>query len=261
MQFAEDPKGTMIKRLHGGMPAERGVLAAQLAGAGFSGPAGGVDGRYGFARVFAGRPVPSFKPNPSRSFEIERVSVKLYPCCKLFHSLIEAINACKNDFNLSDIAALEPFGPHAMIETHMVRRPESTMSAQYSLPFTVAATLVLDASDPASFEEASRANPEVQRLAQLVKPHVDAELQAVYPARFAGGIRITLRDGREFREQVIDSRSSPARPLSRSEVMAKFLALTRDFLPSGCASELIGAVAKLRHGGTVGALLRLIETN
>ena len=81
MQFTEDPKGTMIKRLHAGLPAERGVLAAKLAADGFLGPRQAVEGLWGFANVFAAQPnLERITAGLGERFEIERITIKLYPC-------------------------------------------------------------------------------------------------------------------------------------------------------------------------------------
>jgi 2-methylcitrate dehydratase PrpD len=44
MQFSLETEGTMVKRLHAGLPADHGLLAALLAADGFSGPSGAIDG-------------------------------------------------------------------------------------------------------------------------------------------------------------------------------------------------------------------------
>ena len=44
-QFAFEPKGTMVKRMHGGIPAQNGIIAAQLASLGVAGSGPGVRGR------------------------------------------------------------------------------------------------------------------------------------------------------------------------------------------------------------------------
>jgi 2-methylcitrate dehydratase PrpD len=252
MQFSEDPSGTMTKRLHGGLPAERGVLAAQLAAGGFAGPRGAIDGRYGFAAAFGGIAEADQLEIDTRldRFEIERVSIKLHACCKLFHSLLDAIDDCRAElaFDVRDIAALEPFGPQAMLDTHITYRPESTMAAQYSLPYTVAAALLGDTSLPAAFETEARARPAVQQLADLVAPRVDASLEAEFPKRMAGGIRIILSDGREVTRRVLDSRSSPNRPADRAAIERKFRAITTGIIEPGTAQRIIEAVDGLGDG-------------
>ncbi|MDB5850899.1 MAG: uncharacterized protein JWP29_4651, partial [Rhodoferax sp.] len=81
MQFSQDAEGTMVKRLYGGLPAERGVLAAALASRGFSGPRGAIEGRYGVAAMLADAALPlPASLSMEAGHEISRVSVKLYPC-------------------------------------------------------------------------------------------------------------------------------------------------------------------------------------
>src|SRR5687767_3933794 len=82
MQFTEDPEGSMVKRLHGGLPAHNGILAAELAAAGLRGPRGGIDGRYGFVRMFAHADDASrLTRDLGEAWEIDQISVKLYACC------------------------------------------------------------------------------------------------------------------------------------------------------------------------------------
>lgn len=265
MQFTEDPQGTMIKRMFGGLPAERGVLAARLAAGGFSGPHQALEGRWGFAPVFAGvTDLACVTEGLGQRFAVERITVKLHACCKLFHSLIEAIQNCRRerDFAAEDVVAITPFGPRNMMDTHMERRPQSTMSAQYSLPWACAAAIVADPADPGSFSGSSLQDPRAQRIADLVQPEVDARLHAMFPQHFTGGVRIRLRDGQQLTSTVIDSRSSPELPIGRAEIQAKFEALTRGFLAPAHQARIVEATARLDRLESIAgftALLRDID--
>ena len=52
LEFVNAESGAMVKRLHLGRAAESGVLAASLAGDGFTGPATVLEGEFGFLHVF-----------------------------------------------------------------------------------------------------------------------------------------------------------------------------------------------------------------
>jgi len=262
LQFTEDPAGTMIKRLHTGLPAERGVMSALLAQKGFLGPRQGVEGRYGFARVFTGRQdLDRITSELGQRFEVERITVKLYACCKLFHSMLEAIGNCRADraFTAEEVIAIVPFGPRLMIETHMEYRPASTMAAQYSLPYACAAAIALDPSSPDSFAPEVLDRPDLLRLADLVEPVVDARLEAIFPRKMAGGVRIRLRDGRELTSTVIDSRSSPERPIGRSDVIDKFTRLTASLLTPDKQQRIVDAVVALDRARSVRDLAALLR--
>jgi 2-methylcitrate dehydratase PrpD len=262
LQFTDDPAGTMIKRLHTGIPAERGVLSAQLAARGFLGPRRAIEGRYGFARVFTQRTdLERVTRDLGERFEIERMTVKLYACCKLFHSMLEAIGNCRAEraFHADDVVAIVPFGPRLMIDTHMEFRPASTMAAQYSLPYACAAAIVLDPASPDSFALDMLDRPDVLRLADLVDPVVDDELEAIFPRKMAGGVRIALRDGRELTSTVIDSRSSPERPIGRSDVIDKFMRLTAPLLTSAKQQAIVDAISYLDRARSVRDITALLR--
>lgn len=259
IQFTQDPVGTMVKRLHAGLPAERGVLAANLAAAGFSGPRQSIEGDYGFARVFAGDvSLARLTDRIGERFEIEQVSIKLYPCCKLFHSLFDAINDCRRQraFESQDVVALEALGPGRTVdETHMERRPRSPMSAQYSLPYSCAVAIALDSTDPVSFAESSFGNKEVMRIADLVKPVLDAALDEQFPAHFGGGVRIRLRDGTELSSTLLDAHN----PSRRNEIQSKFRKLTGPILSLRRQENIVEVVANLERLASVSELTRLLR--
>jgi 2-methylcitrate dehydratase PrpD len=262
LQFTEDPMGTMIKRLHTGLPAERGVMSALLAQRGFLGPRQGVEGRYGFAKVFTGREdLGRMTQDLGQRFEVERITVKLYACCKLFHSLLEAIGNCRREraFEPGEVAAIEPFGPRLMIDTHMEYRPASTMAAQYSLPYACAAAIVLDPTSPGSFDVDVLDRDDVLRIADLVRPVIDNELEALFPRKMGGGVRIRLRDGRELTSTVIDSRSSPDRPIGRTDVQNKFTQLTSGLMSATRQQQIMDEVAALDEAATVRSLTALLR--
>jgi len=263
MQFSEDPLGTMIKRLHAGLPAERGVLAAKLSANGFTGPRNAIEGQWGFARAFARQEqLDRITLGLGEQFEIERITVKLYPCCKMFHSLIEAIETCQreHEFEADDIARIEPFGPRNMMDTHMEYRPQSTMSAQYSLPYACAAAIVLNPSDPDAYNEKARALESVRKIMDLVEPSVSDELEAMFPRRFAAGVRITLRSGKVLAHTVLDARSSPDVPIGREEIQSKFRTLTSAMLSPDEQQRMIDLVVNLDQMSSIRELRHLLRS-
>lgn len=262
LQYTEDPVGTMIKRLHSGLAAQSGVLAASLAAEGFLGPRQAIEGRYGFARVFTGiEDLTRITADLGEKYEIDRITVKLYPCCKLFHSMLEAIGNCQVErpFRPEEVVAVEPFGPRLMIETHMEYRPLSTMAAQYSLPYTCAVALASNPTNPEAFAEDVLTRKEVLRMADLVRPVIDNDLEALFPRKMAGGIRIRLSSGETLTSTVIDSRSSPERPIGRSEVEAKFQVLTQSILSAQRRKSIVAAVAALDQSNSVLELAALLR--
>lgn len=262
MQFSQDAERNMIKRLHSGLPAERGVLAALLAHEGFTGPAGAVEGRYGVARMLAGTDhLDAMLEGMGERFEMERISIKLYPCCKQFHSMIEAIEESRaaEQFGAEEVEEIEAVGTRAMIDTHMQFRPQSAMAAQYSLPYATAAAIVLDPRDSRSFDAPAIHRPDVLRLADRVRPCWSAELERYFPRKYPGGVRIKLKNGCIVERTVLDARSSPERPISSQDVQRKFESATESLIPERLRADIRGAVAALDVETDVRAVGRLVH--
>jgi 2-methylcitrate dehydratase PrpD len=262
MKFTQDPEGTMVKRLHAGMPAERGILAATLAAAGFTGPRAILEGEYGYAKIFTDvTDLSRMTRALGESFEISSISVKLYPCCRMFHALIEAIAACRADpaFAIDQIEEIRTFGPANMIDGHLERRPLSPMSAQYSLPYTAAVAVLADASEPASFDAATMSRPDILAMGDKVKAEVDPKLEALYPRKYAGRVEFILKNGKTIEKTVLDSRSTPANPISSSAIEQKFLSVTSSVLSSSRQNQIIDAVMSLHKAGDVSELAALLR--
>jgi 2-methylcitrate dehydratase PrpD len=229
MKFTQDPEGTMVKRMHAGYPAHNGVMAAQLSQRGFRGPRNALDGKHGFCRVYSPHPDEwRFDKDLGSVWAIENISVKFYACCRLFHAMVDAIAMAREDakWALDDLAAIEAFGPTMMSEGHMEYRPQSVMSAQYSLPYTIAAALMLDPRNPRSFDDEAMRRKDVLALGDLVTATVDPELQRQYPAKYAGGVRFKLKNGQFIEQMLLDSIGTPVRPANRAAIEGKFRALT-----------------------------------
>jgi 2-methylcitrate dehydratase PrpD len=264
MKFTQDPEGTMIKRLHAGMPAERGILAAQLASRGFTGPRNIIEGDFGYATTFAeGIDLSRITRNLGESFEISKISIKLYPCCRLFHALIEAIDECRAtpSFSPAKIKEVRVFGPANMIEGHVERRPQSTMSAQYSLPFTTAIALLADPSDPAAFESDARCRNDILQMTDKVAAFADPELEKVYPQKLPGRVQIELHDGNVLESVVLDSRSTPENPINRSDVIAKFKKMTSELLSPIRQDDIIDCVMTLDVAPNISRLASLLRSS
>jgi len=264
LKFTQDAEGTMIKRLHAGMPAERGVLAAKLAAGGFTGPSAAIEGAYGFATIFTGvTDLTRMISDLGGTLEIERISVKLYSCCRMFHSLIEAVADCRAmpGFSADQIASIEAHGPRKMIDGHLEYRPLSTMAAQYSLPYTVAVATLSDPTSPASFSISEMQRPDMLAIADKVQGKFSAEFEALYPKRNSSRVVFEMKDGRKFDSTKLDSRSTPQNPIGRAEMHEKFRSVTRDILSLDQQAALIDCVMSLDRAPSIENLTKLLGSD
>ncbi|QKS01100.1 MmgE/PrpD family protein [Sphingomonas sp. CL5.1] len=236
MPFSVESRGGEVKRLHAGLGARNGVLAAQFAQLpAMTAPHRSVDGTYGVAGMFGGAPR---QVTPGEEFQIHVISLKPYSCCRLFHSTIDALARITDDFSVAtdDIADILITGPRLIADQHMTPA-RSTMTAQYSCPYVVGATLAYGPTRYDVYGEDFLDDPAILDIAAKVRFEIDAELERrYYPKQFATSATIRFNDGTTRTAMVVDSVGTTRNPMSRAQILAKGdgLALRGD-LPSGAA--------------------------
>ncbi|TCG02413.1 hypothetical protein BZM26_00825 [Paraburkholderia strydomiana] len=262
MQFAEDPQGNMVKRLHGGLPAMNGILMAELAGSGFTGPRGSIDGRFGFMQVFGGGGDPrALTDGLGDEWVVEQISIKLYACCRHFHSIIDALLTCRQQtpFSVEQVESIEVSAPAIALDGRLQYRPQSVMAAQYSLPYAVAATLLLDPRDPRSFSEKAARRQDMTSLMDRISAHADPDLDKYLPDRFPGAVCVRLTDGRNIRYMRPDSLGTTDYPLDRAQMISKFRALTSHIGATDWQDKVIDSVFSLDVAGDLSRLTGLLR--
>lgn len=262
MEFTEDPDGSMIKRLYGGWPAQSGIVAASLAAKGFTGPSTIIEGRYGLLRsITSNLNLSALSENLGADYEILHVAIKPYACCRVLHPVVEAIAEIKrrSDFKPQDVTEVMVGATEKMIAKHMSYKPQSLMSAQYSLPFTAAIALYRDLRDPRAFDEASLMDADIRSACKKVRVEFDREIDAGYPNKFSAKVTLTLRGGRKEAATVWNPLGSPDRPFTSDEMRNRFRKLTATMLEPPVQDALIEAVDNLDAEDTANlrALCRL----
>lgn len=228
MQFSDEPAGTTVKRLHAGYGAQHGVLSAGMARAGIGAPVRALDGKYGLMALYgSSADAGHLQRAPGAPLQIHDISMKPYSCCRLFHSLIDALEEVSEAFTLAldGVERIRVRAPEVVFDQHMLRRPRSVMAAQYSLPYVVGATLAYGSRRFDVYREDFFDDPEILALADKVEGTRDMEIEKDYPARMGAAVELHFRDGTRREAQVMDSRGTPARPLSVDVIEAKGQAL------------------------------------
>lgn len=250
LEFAKAKTGGMIKRLHLGRAAEGGVLAAKLARRGFAGPDTVLEGEYGFCRVYSNSPrLEKLTGDLGRSFETLNIGMKRYPCHSFAHAPIDALKALveEHGFRPEDVEKIVVAGEERLITHHAIHEPRDVMSAQYSVPYSLALALWKDPQDPASFSERNLADPVILDSAKKVELRVDKTLDAVTESRGSAIVTVRLKSGAEVRREVIHYRGTPANPMSQEEIRRKVEILARAVLPPDKIARLIEGVRCLEE--------------
>jgi 2-methylcitrate dehydratase PrpD len=260
--------GALTKRLQAGQAASSGVLAALLAGEGFTGAQEVFAGRYGFFPIYQpeGYHLEAITASLGTAFRGEELSFKPYPCGRGLHALLDAALALYHTLELAtaaagaDIAEIlvstdaatysEQFAPGTT-----KRRPTQVVEAQFSIPFLVAAALALGRVGIG--EVAGVNDARVLALAARIQG-------TVRPQAPRGWAALTVRrtDGRQATRETAAPSGSPAQPLTTAQLEAKFRDCAAHAvrpLSEAVVIRLMADVQHLEELPTISALLQLLQ--
>ena len=119
--------------------------------------------------------------------------------------------------------------------------------ADHSLPYILAVAALDGKVMPAQYAEARIGRDDVQSLLHRVTVVPAPAYTERFPEEHACGITVTLKDGREFRQEKRDYEGFHTRPMGWERVEEKFHALSRDVLPPGHRDRIANAVGQLEH--------------
>lgn len=230
VEFSRSGTGAMVKRLHFGRAAEGGLLAANLAAAGFTGPNTILEGECGFLRVYCDEhDVSALTRELGKVWLTLRISMKRFACHTAAHTPVQAILDLKEKEGLdaSQVASITIEVGKKELSRHDIRDPKDVMIGQYSVPFCVALALIGDANDPRTFRDADVTDDRIRSLVKRIRL-VPLTISPP-PSPITSTTTVHTNDGRVLKATVTDFKGTPENPLSQEELREKFLMLTRQY--------------------------------
>ena len=241
--------GGTVKRMHCGWAAHGGVVAAELAHAGLTGPPTVIEGRFGFMQAYCGDQVnlDEITDGLGSTWVLPDLFFKPYPCNHFTHTGIDAARTLKAKGVTPDqIVSIDLGVPSPVLRTIAEPReskikPESGYHAAFSGPFTVAAAFYRENGlglFHEDFEDESAHDPEILALAAKVNVNASEECDAIFPFQFPAVLTAHLKDGTSMTEKVLVNRGGPKNPLTDAELALKFESNVRDSLKPDQAREV-----------------------
>lgn len=251
-----------------GWQAEHGIIAAALASKGFTGVHDILDGRVAFWAA-AG----SDRWAPERLLEglgdrcnIENMTLKAQPACRLVHAPLEAVLAVIAEHALKP-EEIEQIVVYTL--TRVVRpvycdiAPRDMVSAQFSIPFGIALAVLRVPIGPQWYSATIYDDPRVRALAAKidVRPDPEGEIDRLYAEdtlRAVAKVVVRAR-GREHRFRTEYAKGDPAKPFTQAETEEKFRTIVKGLVPAERADRIITTVRGLSaatRSEDLGCLLR-----
>jgi len=223
--------GSWTKRMHPGWAAQSAYRAVRLAQAGFKGPATVFEGTHGLFHGFANTKDGDFEAMLAGFGERwlwTTIAFKPYACGTMAHPYIDCARALrKQDITAEQVQSIECETAEGIVHRlwepmALKASPPNAYAAKFSIPYAIAAGLVLDDAGLSAYTEPMVQRADLRMLASKVRYVVDPANP--YPHQFTGHVRVTLTDGRVIEERQAYFKGGAEHPLSDADLEQKFRA-------------------------------------
>lgn len=222
--------GHTIKIVQGGQAASAGLTAAGLAGCGLTGTPFVLEGsalKGGFTQMTT-RAEPKcdlISENLGQSYSIMDVYFKPYTACRHTHGAAQAMLelAAESGLRADDIetVAVHTYGIAELAVGKGVAEGDTFVSAQFSIPYVVAACLADGELGPRQLTEKRMADPRLIALSKRVTVKTDEALNQQYPGKTASRVEVLLKNGETLRKQVDIPKGDPRDPMAAADISKK----------------------------------------
>jgi 2-methylcitrate dehydratase PrpD len=220
--------GALTKRIQPAFSSMAGVRSAYLASRGIDGPRNVLEGKYGFYNVYGrGKYDREVIVNDlGGDYGIRTLSVKPFSSCRFTHPAIGAALDLMNEAPINPNDIDEVVFKATRLTLDLVGRPfevgdNPEVSAQFSIPYTVATALLTRRVFIDDFTEASINRPEVRALTKRIRVEVDESIpNQILPVPLT--MVIKLKNGQILSKEVRTIKGSHEEPLSQKELVNKF---------------------------------------
>jgi len=260
-------EGATIRNLYPGRSAFQGILAVELERCGFTGLGDAPSDVYG--TILADRFEPELAVAGLESLSrgdggrgahrIEQNYFKLHACCRFNHFALDAVMALRGAHRLTgdQVEKVEivtiPFAVRMGDPA-----PRSSLAARFSIPWAVAASLVLGRTDPSAFDAMALGDERIRALARRVEIGTDPAMSPRRADAPTARVRLVLRGGQALERTTSVVRGDALSPVPHDEIVAKFMSLAGPILGEPQARKVVDVVEDTDRLEDVGALTAML---
>jgi 2-methylcitrate dehydratase PrpD len=217
--------GTMTKPFHAGRAAESGIVAADLARAGWTASDKILEAPNGFFHAAGGGYDPgALELGRPWTFVSPGISIKPFPSGSLTHPGMTALLRLIREHNIKadQVDSLNVGTNRNMPNALIHHRPTDSLQAKFSMEFCMAALLLYGKAGLNEFTDEMVKRPDVQAMIERVHFGVHPEAEKAGYNRMTTILDLRLKDGRTVSGRADFAKGSPADPMNMDEVAAKF---------------------------------------
>lgn len=221
--------GSNCKHIHPGLASRNGIIAAELAAGGFTGPKTAIEGTMGFRQAHSGEGhEEALNGLPGGRLHIQDTEFKVFASCRSAHTAAEAgilTNLAGVTPDLVEDIVLEIPTVTAKDPAWGNLSPGNSLAAKLSIPYNFVVSMVDGQCYLGQFTQERVEDTVIQSLLSRTVVIASEELDAVYPEHVGVKAAVRLQAGDFINRSVIIPIGHPLRPLDEATVRTKFMEL------------------------------------
>jgi 2-methylcitrate dehydratase PrpD len=268
--FQSNIDGSLAVRVIQGFVSQGGVICAQLAQRGITGPKNFLEGTYGYFHLYAKDKYDpqSLTKQLGERFEMNKTLFKKYPSCGCTLASTDAILDLikEKDLTPEDIADIDVKVPpysYKLVGAQFEVGDNPKVNAQFNIQYCVANALFRKSSKLHHFDESYVRDPKIMDLTKNI--HISPEPSLDDPERLgfslAAHMKVTTKKGNVYHKAVDIPRGIPGNPLTKEEHVERFqdcVNYAGKPLPKVNTEKIISMVGRLEESKDVRSLIPLL---
>jgi len=270
--FQSNIDGSLAVRFIQGFVSQSGIICAQLAQKGITGPKNFMEGIYGYFHLYGKdkSDKESLLDGLGKRFEMGKTLFKKYPSCGCTLSSTDAILDLLKEkaINPEKISYIEvKVSPYCYkLVGHPFEIGENPkVNAQFSIQYCVANALLRRSSKLSHFDESYIKDPRIEELIKKIHVFSDQSLDDPQKSGFSisSYLKVKTQNGKVYDKMVNIPRGLPGNPLSKEEHLERFydcLNYSRINFKKRLIEKIISTVNRLEEAKDARKLILLLNT-
>lgn len=262
--------GSLAVRMIQGFASQSGIISAELARRGITGPKNFLEGIYGYFHLYAKDQCQpeALTQGLGQTFEMRRIMFKKYPSCGGTLAPTDAILDLirERDLNPEDVERVDvKVSPHVykLVGGPFKIGENPKVDAQFNIQYCAANALLRKCSKLPHFDESYVKDPEIMQL--IKKVYVSDDPAFEDPGKFVftvgAHVRVAGKQGGVYDKSVEIPRGFPGNPLTKEEHMERFqdcINYSEEPLPKGNIRKIISMVDGLEKTKDIRTIIPLL---
>jgi len=257
--------GTMTKPLHVGLGARNGVLAAKLAGGGYTANPKAIEGGFGFYSVLHENTEIHEQAieELGRSYALitDGLRIKPYPCGGLTHQVIDSVLEfrAKHGLTAEMIDRVDVDVVKHTFDRIVFRVPQTGIQGKFCMPYLVARAIIDGKIGLHIFTDSAVRDQNVLKLAERVQMNLDSNLKKSDAAGRPCRVTVRLKNGQTFTREAQHAKGGPEHPMSEAELRDKFTECALEAIDASSAAKALDYIRDLESVSDIRPLCDILR--